>query len=85
MTQWRSYFYFCLHFQLRPLPATLEVICLYCQFLSRSLTPQSVRNYLSGVKLLHVTAGFEFAFYESIELQFTLRGIERLRWFQYNE
>lgn len=39
-TQWRAYLYFCFSFDLEPLPATLDTVCLYCQFLSRSMTPQ---------------------------------------------
>ncbi|CAH3189965.1 unnamed protein product, partial [Porites evermanni] len=59
-------------------PASLDTVCLYCQFLSRSMTPQSVRNYLSGVKLLHVVTGFDFPFYETFELRLTLRGLDRI-------
>lgn len=42
------------------------------------MTPQSVRNYLSGVKLLHVVTGFDFPFYETLELRLTLRGLDRI-------
>ena len=42
------------------------------------MTSQSVRNYLSGVKLLHVFAGFEFSFYDEPELKLTLRGLDRI-------
>ena len=59
-TQWRTYLYFTLHFNLVFLPASLHTICLYCPFLSPSMTPPSVRNYLNGVKLLHLMLGFEF-------------------------
>ena len=51
-SQWKSYLAFCLYFDLTPIPATAHVVALYCQFLSHPLTPQSSRNYLSGVKLL---------------------------------
>lgn len=44
-SQCKSYLAFCLYFDLTPVPATAHVIALYCQFLSRSLTPQSIRNY----------------------------------------
>lgn len=70
--------YFTLNFNLVFLPASLRTICLYCQFLSRSMTPPSVRNYLSGVKLLHLMLGFEFPDLSAHELKVTLRGIERL-------
>ena len=74
----RAYLYFCFSLDLEPLPATLDTVCLYCQFLSRSMTPQSIRNYLSGVKLLHVFKGFEFPFYETPQLKLTLRGLDRI-------
>ena len=45
--------------------------------LSRSLTPQSIRNYLSGVKLMHLIAGFDFPFLQSYEVRLTLKGIQR--------
>ena len=77
-TQWRTYLYFTLHFNLVFLPASLQTICLYCQFLSRSMTPPSVRNFLSGVKLLHLMLGFELPDLSVHEIKITLRGIERL-------
>lgn len=78
LTQWRSYLAFCLYFEFNPVPATSHLICLYCQFLSRSITPQSIRNYLSGVKLLHVMGGFEFPSLQSFDIKVTLKGIEKL-------
>ena len=77
-TQWRSYLYFCLHFNFAILPASLNTVSLYCKFLSCSMTPPSIRNYLSGVKLLHVTLGYSFPDFSSHEIQATLRGIDRL-------
>lgn len=70
-SQWKSYLAFCLYFDLTPVPATTHVVALYCQFLSRTLTPQSIRNYLSGVKLLHLIAGFDFPFLQSYEVRLT--------------
>lgn len=77
-TQWRTYLSFCHYFSLVSLPATLDTICLFCQFLSQSLAPSSIRNYVSGVKSLHVLAGFEFSHTNSFQLRLTLKGIERL-------
>jgi len=78
LTQWRAYFLFCGYFSLEALPASEDTICLYLQFLSRSLTPGSIRNYLSGVKFLHVGTGFVFPSLKSFAIQVTLRGIDRL-------
>lgn len=38
-TQCRTYLYFCFYFGFEPPPATINVVCLYCQFLSHSMTP----------------------------------------------
>ena len=78
-SQWKSYLAFCLHFDFTPVPATAHVVAMYCQFLSRSLTPQSIRNYLSGVKLLHLIAGFEFPFLQSYEVRLTSKRVFSVR------
>ena len=52
-------------------------MCLYAQFLSHSFVPDSIKNYLSGVKLLHIILGFEYPFSGNILLNLTLRGISR--------
>ena len=78
-THWRSFIIFCLHFKLQYWPASLDTICSYSQFLSRSFQSMtSVRNYLHGVKLLHYFAGFDFPFSDSFELKLLLRGLHRL-------
>lgn len=78
ISQWRTYLAFCNYFSLECLPASLDTVCLFCQFLSRSHTPASVRNYLSGVKFLHVALGVEFPSLSSFPLRLTLRGIDRI-------
>ena len=60
------------------LPATVDTVCLFSQFLSRSLTPASVRNYLSGVKFLHVALGHDFPSLRTFSIRITLRGIDRM-------
>lgn len=75
-SQWKSYLAFCLYFDFKPVPATAHVMPLYCQFLSQSLRLQSIRNYLSGVKLLHLIAGFDFPFLQLYKVRLTLKGIQ---------
>ena len=77
-TQFRCYLSFCTYFKRNPLPADLQTICGFAQFLSRSIKPPSIRNYLSGVKLLHIFMGHEYRFGQSFHLQLTMRGIERI-------
>lgn len=78
LTQWRTYLLFCLYFSFDFLPATVDTVCLFSQFLSRSLTPASVRNYLSGVKFLHVALGHDFPSLRTFSIRITLRGIDRM-------
>ncbi|CAH3195946.1 unnamed protein product, partial [Porites evermanni] len=76
-TQFKAFFLFCQYFKLDPIPDTLDTVCLYVQFLSRILTPASIRNYLSGVKLLHLFTGADYPFTKDFILSLTLRGIAR--------
>lgn len=77
-TQWKAYLLFCSYFQFKPLPATSEMLCLYAQFLSRSITPNSIRNYLNGVRLFHLYNGFEFSLLQDFSVRITLTGIARI-------
>ena len=78
-TQFRCYFGFCVYFGRTPLPASLDTLCGFVQFLSHSITPPSIKNYLSGVKMLHIFLGHEYTFTDDFHLQLTIRGIERIR------
>ena len=63
-TQFKAYYLFCHYFKLDPTPATRDSVCPYVQFISRTLTPASVRNCLSGVYLLHLFTGADYPFHE---------------------
>ena len=77
-TQITAFFMFCIHFHLTPLPADLDTICMYSQFLSRSFkSPQAIRNYVQGVKFLHIITGHEYEFSNNRILHMVLRGIEK--------
>lgn len=78
-TQWKSFVSFCLYFNVHFLPVSLEVFCAYAQFLSRSFKSSvSIRNYLHGVKQLHILAGYTCTHLETLNLRLLLRGIARL-------
>ncbi len=77
-TQFRTYLAYCVYFRRTYLPADNLTICGYAQFLSRTLKPPSVRNYLSGVKMLHILLGFEYKFSDDINLKLVVRGIARM-------
>ena len=75
---WRSYALFCLHFGLHPFPASTDTLCLFAQFLSRSMTIRSISNNLSAVKKLHQLGGHSIASFDSITLTDTVNGLRRL-------
>lgn len=61
------------------MPADVEQISVYAQFLSRSFkSVNSIRNYIQGVKLMHLLAGLPFPHLGQLELKLVLRGISRL-------
>ena len=71
---------------LPPLHACIPAICpidphslqLYAQFLSRSLSVDSIRKNLSAVKKLHLFRGSDISAFEHISTTHTLRGLQRL-------
>jgi hypothetical protein len=76
--QWETFLLFCTHFQLQALPASLDTVCLYAQFLVRSFASvDSVKNYVSGVKLLHAYCELEFPHTGAFELRLAFRGLAR--------
>lgn len=77
-TQWRAYLLFCRYFGLSAVPSSSNTICLFAQFLSFSVTPDTIRNYLNGVRLLHLYQGYEFPFLQDFIVKITLKGISRL-------
>ena len=77
-TQVRCYFSYCVYFARTPLPADANTIYGFAQFLSRSMVPSTLRNYISGVKLLHIFHNLPFPHSDDYMLQLELRGISRL-------
>ena len=59
--QWRAYLLFCKFYGLKTILATTHTLCLYGQFLGRSFkSVESIRNYISGVKTMHLFLGIKF-------------------------
>ena len=70
---------FCIYFHFEPIPATVKNLTLYAQFLSRSFkTVDDIRNYISGVKLLHLYLDIDYQQFESLQLKLVLKGLARL-------
>ena len=70
---------FCHYFDFTAVPASIDTICLYAQFLSRTFkSTDSISNYINGVRLLHLYNDSPFPHFGSLFLKLTLRGIARL-------
>lgn len=78
-TQWKTFLLFCNFYEFEALPCTLQTICLYCQFLSRTFkSVESIRNYVNGVKCLHLLLEFEFPHLDSFYFKLFFKGLKRV-------
>lgn len=76
--QWKSYLLFCEAFNFEAFPTSTDILCLYAQFLSRTLkSPDSIRNYISGVKTLHVILDLDYTQIKNYQINLAVRGISR--------
>ena len=77
-TQWRSFLLFCEFYDLQALPCSLDTICLYGQFLSRSFkSVDSIKSYIYGVKLLHLMLDLQFPHLETFYYKLFIKGLRR--------
>ena len=80
LIQWRSFVLFCLYFKFEPLPASVQCICLFVQFLSCTFKAvSSTQNYINGLHTLHALLELPFAAAGSLDLKLTLRGLKRAK------
>lgn len=78
-SQCKAFLLFTKFFNLQSWPAELDTICLFAQFLSRSFSSvESIKNYISGVKLVHLLMDLPFPHVGKIELKLVIRGLARL-------
>ena len=76
--QFRAFILFCLYFHLPCLPTNLDTLSLYVQFLKRSFVSMtSVKNYVNGAKVLHLTLGYTFPD-PDYGFRLLLKGLARL-------
>ncbi len=79
-TQWKSFIMFCLYFGFNIMPASSTTLSLYIQFLARSFkSVQSIQNYVSGVKLMHILANAPCPQFDAVELKLAIRGMKRVK------
>ena len=72
---------FFIYFGFTFLPASTSTVQLYAQFLSRSFikSVSSIRNYLSGVRTVHLLLGFDLKKLNAFLINFSLRSMMRLK------
>lgn len=77
--QWESFLLFCNYFKFTHLPASTETLQLYAQFLSRSFkSTHSIRNYINGIKTMHLLLGYPVDHMNKFILNLSLKGIAKL-------
>ena len=74
-TQQQLYLDFCMYFNLQALPASVDTLCLFAQFMAREFqAADSIRNYLNGVKWLHILQGHNVGQFQHIILENFIEG-----------
>ena len=76
--QWRAYLLFCNYYGIEPFNNSSNTLCHFAQFLSRSFkSPNSIQNYLNGVRILFLILDLNVDIFYSFELKLTLKGLRR--------
>ena len=66
------------YFKLKALPTDINTLCAYARFLGRSFKAvSSIRNYISGVKILHNMLDLDYPSSDLLHLHLLLRGLAR--------
>ena len=75
-TQIRTYLRFCIRYGLKDLEPTAHTLALYIEHLAQKFkSPQSVKNYLSAVTLIHKHLGLQCSATQSYQVTLMLRAI----------
>ena len=78
LVQWRAFLLFCTYFELACLPASLNTICCYAQFLSRSFkSVDSIRNYIYGIKVMHYCLDYPFPHFDCFQYKLLMKDLIR--------
>ncbi len=80
INQWNTFLTFCTYFGLVALPAKINTVCLYAQCLARSFeSVDSIRNYISTIRMIHVLLDMVPPNLKEIELIMALKGLYRIK------
>ena len=76
--QWRSFRHFSIWFNIFDWPVKNHTICLFAQYLAYSFhSAKAVRNYIDGVRKVHVLLRMEPPSLADIEVRITLLGLNK--------
>ena len=73
------YLNFCSRMHLNPLPANQQQLILFAADLSQTIAYSSMRTYLSAVRHLHISAGYEDPLRGSMQLDLLMRGARKTK------
>lgn len=79
-SQLRAFLRFCLYFGYSAVPCTSATVLRYIAFLARSLSPNSIPNYLNVIRILHLQNGLPNPLQDPLlnwRYHMILRGIQR--------
>ena len=77
-SQWSAYFIFSIYFALDPYHPTSEILCVYVQFLSRTLKSYAtIQNYLSAIKTLFRLLDLNLDVFQDIQIRLTIQGVRK--------
>ncbi|CAC5391973.1 unnamed protein product [Mytilus coruscus] len=80
LVQWRAFLLFCTYFNMSFIPANLDTICCYAQFLSRSFkSVESIKNYINDVKVMHLMLDCTFPHLDSFVYKLLIKGLSRTK------
>ena len=76
MSAIRQYLYFTNHFKLEQLPASVDTIVCFLEFMARTSGYDHIKHLYSSVKYLHVALDYSFP-ENSFQVDTTLQGLKR--------
>ncbi|XP_077986280.1 integrase/recombinase xerD homolog [Glandiceps talaboti] len=77
-SQLKGYFLFCQYFGLLPVPASVQTVCRFLQFLTRSVTSLgTLYNYLHAIRSLHRIQGLQPVAGDHFFVKLMLKGLSR--------
>ena len=72
----RTFFYFCVFFNLQPLPAAPTTLCYFAELMAITVSYGHIKNILSSTKYLHASYNLKYP-ENDFNLDTTLQGLKR--------